>query len=221
MDIMNMDALFFSMPMTPSWTTIDFLLLFLMWFVMMIAMMTPSVAPLILIFAMVNRKRKQQQNPFVPSGYFLAGYFLVWAAFSLLATILQWFLQQISLLNPDMETTDKILGGSIIIIAGVFQFTPLKKRCLHYCRTPVDFVHRNWKEGKTGAIKMGIENGIFCLGCCWVLMTLLFVAGIMNLLWIALITLFILVEKMIPYSKPVSFIAGALLVVYGISLLLR
>jgi predicted metal-binding membrane protein len=170
---------------------------------------------------MVNRKRKQQQNPFVPSGYFLAGYFLVWAAFSLLATILQWFLQQISLLNPDMETTDKILGGSIIIIAGVFQFTPLKKRCLHYCRTPVDFVHRNWKEGKTGAIKMGIENGIFCLGCCWVLMTLLFVAGIMNLLWIALITLFILVEKMIPYSKPVSFIAGALLVVYGISLLLR
>jgi predicted metal-binding membrane protein len=120
-----------------------------------------------------------------------------------------------------METTDKILGGSIIIIAGVFQFTPLKKRCLHYCRTPVDFVHRNWKEGKTGAIKMGIENGIFCLGCCWVLMTLLFVAGIMNLLWIALITLFILVEKMIPYSKPVSFIAGALLVVYGISLLLR
>jgi predicted metal-binding membrane protein len=192
-----------------------------MWFVMMIAMMTPSVAPLILIFAMVNRKRKQQQNPFVPSGYFLAGYFLVWAAFSLLATILQWFLQQISLLNPDMETTDKILGGSIIIIAGVFQFTPLKKRCLHYCRTPVDFVHRNWKEGKTGAIKMGIENGIFCLGCCWVLMTLLFVAGIMNLLWIALITLFILVEKMIPYSKPVSFIAGALLVVYGISLLLR
>jgi predicted metal-binding membrane protein len=139
----------------------------------------------------------------------------------LLATILQWFLQQISLLNPDMETTDKILGGSIIIIAGVFQFTPLKKRCLHYCRTPVDFVHRNWKEGKTGAIKMGIENGIFCLGCCWVLMTLLFVAGIMNLLWIALIALFILVEKMIPYSKPVSFIAGALLVVYGISLLLR
>jgi predicted metal-binding membrane protein len=221
MDIMNMDALFFSMPMTPSWTTIDFLLLFLMWFVMMIAMMTPSVAPLILIFAMVNRKRKQQQNPFVPSGYFLAGYFLVWAAFSLLATILQWFLQQISLLNPDMETTDKILGGSIIIIAGVFQFTPLKKRCLHYCRTPVDFVHRNWKEGKTGAIKMGIENGIFCLGCCWVLMTLLFVAGIMNLLLIALIALFILVEKMIPYSKPVSFIAGALLVVYGISLLLR
>jgi predicted metal-binding membrane protein len=100
MGYMNMDALFFSMPMTPSWTAIDFLLLFLMWLVMMIAMMTPSVAPLILIFAMVNRKRRQQQSPFVHAGYLLGGYFLVWAAFSLLATILQWFLQQISLLNP-------------------------------------------------------------------------------------------------------------------------
>lgn len=221
MGYMNMDALFFSMPMTPSWTAIDFLLLFLMWLVMMIAMMTPSVAPLILIFAMVNRKRQQQQSPFVSSGYLLSGYFLVWAAFSLLATMLQWFLQHISLLNPEMKTTNKIFGGIIIIAAGIFQFTPLKQSCLQYCRTPVDFVHRKWKEGKMGALKMGMENGVFCLGCCWVLMVLLFVSGIMNLLWIALIALFVLVEKVAPRSKLVSFIAGALLIAYGLLLLLR
>jgi predicted metal-binding membrane protein len=123
--------------------------------------------------------------------------------------------------NPEMETTNKIFGGIVIITAGVFQFTPLKQSCLQYCRTPVDFVHRKWKEGKMGALKMGMKNGMFCLGCCWVLMVLLFVSGIMNLLWIALIALFVLVEKVAPRSKLVSFIAGALLIAYGISLLLR
>ena len=158
-------------------------------------MMTPSVAPLIFIFVMVNRKRKQQQNPFVSAGYLLGGYFLVWAGFSLLATSLQWFLQNISLLNPEMETTGKIPDAVILIAAGIFQFTPLKQQCLHYCRTPVDFIHRNWKEGKRGALKMGIENGVYCLGCCWVLMVLLFVSGVMNILWVALIALFVLIEK--------------------------
>src|SRR3954469_20229377 len=114
---MNMDALLFAMPMTPAWTATDFILLFLMWFVMMIAMMTPSVAPLILIFSMVNRKRKEQQSPFVSIGYLLAGYFFIWAAFSLLATFLQWLLQHISLLTPEMKITSKILGGSILIAA--------------------------------------------------------------------------------------------------------
>ena len=218
---MDMDALFFAMPMTPSWTAVDFILLFLMWFVMMVAMMTPSVAPLILIFAMVNRQKKQQQNPFVPTGYLLYGYFLIWAGFSLLATLLQWLLQNISLLNPEMETTNKILGSFILIAAGIFQFTPLKQRCLNYCRTPVDFIHRNWKEGKTGALRMGIENGVYCLGCCWVLMILLFVSGIMNLLWIALIALFVLIEKILPKVKWVSFIAGGALIMYGTLLLVK
>ena len=218
---MDMDALFFAMPMTPSWTAVDFILLFLMWFVMMVAMMTPSVAPLILIFAMVNRQKKQQQNPFVPTGYLLCGYFLIWAGFSLLATLLQWLLQNISLLNPEMETTNKILGSFILIAAGIFQFTPLKQRCLNYCRTPIDFIHRNWKEGRTGALRMGIENGVYCLGCCWVLMILLFVSGIMNLLWIALIALFVLIEKIIPKVKWVSFIAGGALIMYGTLLLVK
>ncbi len=218
---MNMDALFFAMPMTPSWSWTDFVLLFLMWFVMMIAMMTPSVTPLVLIFTLINRKRQQRQNPFVPSGYLLCGYFLVWAAFSLFATLLQWLLQQVSLLNPEMITTSKILGGSILILAGVFQFTPLKNTCLRHCRTPISFIHQYWKDGKIGALRMGIQNGIYCLGCCWILMILLFVSGIMNILWIAVISLFVLIEKVLSSVKAISLIAGITLIAYGTIVLLQ
>ena len=182
---------------------------------MMIAMMTPSVAPLILIFAMVNRQKKMQQNSFIPGIYLFAGYLSAWTLFSLLATILQWGLQQISWLNPEMIITNKILGSIILIAAGIFQFTPLKQKCLRYCQTPIDFIHSKWKEGRTGAFKMGAINGIYCLGCCWMLMILLFVSGIMNLLWIALISFFVLLEKLIPNSKWISYVAGMGLVVYG------
>jgi predicted metal-binding membrane protein len=221
MVVMDMNALLFAMPMTPQWTWTDFVLLFLMWFVMMIAMMIPAVTPLILIFALINRQRQQQQSPFVPAGYLLSGYFLVWAGFSLVATCLQWLLQQISLLNPEMETTSKILGAIILISAGVFQFTPLKHKCLNHCRTPIHFIHSNWKEGKKGALIMGAENGMYCLGCCWILMILLFVSGIMNLLWIALIALFVLIEKVLPAAKLISFIAGVVLIGYGIVILVK
>ena len=217
---MDMDAFLFAMPMTSNWSWTDFVLLFLMWFVMMIAMMTPSVAPLVLIFTSINRKRQLQQNPFVSSGYLLSGYFLVWAAFSLFATILQWLLQRVSLLNPEMITTSRILGGIIFILAGVFQFTPLKNTCLNTCRSPMAFIHQYWKDGKSGALQMGMQNGIYCLGCCWILMILLFVSGIMNILWIAIISLFVLIEKVLP-SKVISSIAGIALIAYGIVVLLR
>ena len=218
---MDMNALFFAMPMTPEWTATDFILLFLMWLVMMIAMMTPSVAPLILIFATVNRQRRQQDRPFVNTFYLMTGYFLVWAAFSFAATSLQWLLQQISMLNPEMKTTSKILGSAILILAGIFQFTPLKQTCLKHSRSPLGFVLHHWKEGKQGALKMGIENGFYCVGCCWMLMVLLFVAGIMNLLWVALIALFVLVEKISPGIKWIPYVAGLVLIVYGVLLLVR
>jgi predicted metal-binding membrane protein len=218
---MDMNALFFAMPMTPEWTVTDFILLFLMWLVMMIAMMTPSVAPLILIFATVNRQRRQQDHPFVNTLYLMTGYFLIWAAFSLAATSLQWLLQQISMLNPEMKTTSKILGSTILILAGIFQFTPLKQTCLKHCRSPLGFVLLHWKEGKQGALRMGIENGFYCVGCCWMLMVLLFVAGIMNLLWVALIALFVLVEKISPGIKWIPYVAGLVLIVYGVLLLAR
>ncbi len=211
---MNMDAFMFAMPMTPDWTATDFILLFIMWLVMMIAMMTPSVAPLILLFSMVNRQ-SEQKNPFIKTWYLFAGYYVTWTIFSLLATILQWVLQQVAWLNPDMVITNKILSSIILVAAGIFQFTSLKHRCLSYCRTPIDFIHAKWKPGKTGAFRMGVENGIYCLGCCWALMVLLFVAGIMNLLWIALIASFVLLEKLLPQSKWISYTAGAALVLYG------
>ena len=221
MVVMDMNSLFFAMPMTQHWTSTDFALLFLMWLVMMIAMMTPSVSPLILIFALVNRKKKEQQSPFVHTGYLLAGYFLVWGGFSLLTTLLQWLLQQVSLLNPEMKTTSKILGSIILIAAGIFQFTALKKTCLSNCRNPIDFIHRNWKEGKGGAFRMGIESGTYCIGCCWVLMVLLFFSGIMNLLWIALIAAFVLIEKTFPYPKWISTAAGIALIAYGFVVLIH
>lgn len=218
---MDMSALFFAMPMTPEWTYIDFILLFLMWLVMMIAMMTPSVSPLILVFATINRQRKQQDRPFVNAAFLTAGYFLVWAAFSLAATALQWSLQQISLLSPDMKTTSKILGSVILITTGIFQFTPLKQTCLAHCRTPLNFVLQHWKEGKQGALRMGIENGFYCLGCCWMLMVLLFVTGIMNLLWVSIIALFVLFEKILSRVKWIPYLAGIVLILYGILLLIK
>ena len=217
---MDMNALFFAMPMTPHWAATDFILLFLMWIVMMIAMMTPSVAPLILVFAKVNRERKLQHHPFVNTGYLITGYFLVWAVYSVAATALQWLLQQIAWLNPDMKTTNKILGGIILILTGIFQFTSLKKTCLTYCRSPLNFILLHWKEGKQGALKMGIENGFYCLGCCWLLMVLLFVAGIMNLLWVALIALFVLAEKISPGIRWLPYVAGFALIAYGILFLI-
>jgi predicted metal-binding membrane protein len=218
---MDMDALFFAMPMTPVWTATDFILLFLMWVVMMIAMMTPSVAPFTLIFAAINRQRRQQERPFVYTAYLIGGYFLVWAAFSLGATFLQWLLQKISLLNAEMRTTSKIFGSVILIAAGIFQFTPIKQSCLGHCSSPLDFIRRHWKEGKAGAFLMGIKNGFFCVGCCWMLMVLLFFAGIMNLLWVAIISVFVLVEKISPQLKWVSRLAGLILVLYGILFLIK
>ena len=215
MEVMDMNALFFAMPMTPSWTVLDFVLLFLMWFVMMIAMMTPSVAPLILLFTKVNRQRREQQSPFVNTSYLLTGYFVVWGGFSLIATLLQWLLQQVSWLNPDMIITNKIVGSVILVAAGVFQFTPLKQTCLSFCKSPLEFIVKHWKEGKKGAIKMGIKNGAYCVGCCWVLMVLLFVSGVMNILWVAVIALFVLIEKVSAKSKWISFAAGSLLIIYG------
>jgi len=218
---MDMNALFFAMPMTPEWTYIDFILLFFMWLVMMIGMMTPSVSPLVLIFAKVNRQKKQQAHPFVNSAYLIAGYFVIWAVFSLLATFLQWLLQNVSLLSPEMKSTNKMLGGVILIASGIFQFMPIKQSCLKHCRSPLAFVTQHWKEGKRGALKMGIENGFYCLGCCWILMLLLFVTGIMNLLWVAIIALFVLAEKILMQVKWIPYVAGAVLILYGIFFLVQ
>jgi predicted metal-binding membrane protein len=193
--------------------------LFLMWANMMVAMMIPSAAPMILTFAMVNRKRGQSQWPLGPAGIFLSGYLSVWVAFSLLVAVLQWMLHAGALLSPRMVSSSPVFGGAVLIAAGIFQWTPWKRACLTHCRSPLAFLMTGWREGKSGAWVMGLQQGAYCTGCCWVLMLLLFVAGVMNLFWIAVITLFVLVEKFVPKGLWLGRMAGAGLVGWGIWML--
>ena len=200
-----------------SWGAADFVLMFLMWAVMMTAMMAPSATPVLLMFAAVNRRRKETEQPFVPTAVFLAGYLLAWTGFSVLATMGNWGLHQASLLSSMMgESTNAYLGGSLLLAAGIFQLSPLKLACLTHCRSPMGFVMTNWRDGRTGAIRMGLEHGAYCLGCCWALMALLFVLGVMNLAWIAALAAFVLVEKVSPKAELVSRVSGVALIAWGI-----
>ena len=199
------------------WNAADFGLMYVMWAVMMVAMMAPSATPMLLMFATVNRRRKEREAPYVPTGIFLAGYVIVWAAFSLAATGGNWGLHQASLLSSMMgESTSGYLGGSLLVLAGVFQWSPLKYNCLKQCRTPMGFLMTSWREGPRGALRMGLEHGVYCLGCCWALMLLLFVLGIMNLVWIAALAAFVLAEKVAPKAEWVGRITGVLLLGWGV-----
>jgi len=202
-------------PDTSVWNPATLFPLFLMWSEMMAAMMIPSAAPMILTFAMVQRKRREQERPFVPTGIFLLGYLAVWTAFSAAAAIAQWILHTQALLSPMMVSTSPLLGGIILIAAGIFQWTPLKNACLTHCRSPLSFLLAGWREGKFGALSMGLQHGVYCTGCCWFLMALLFVAGVMNLWWIAIIAVFVLLEKVVPKGLFVGKTAGIFLVAWG------
>lgn len=204
-----------AMPHIQSWSAIDFLLTFVMWMVMMVAMMVPSSAPMIIMFATINRKRREQKGPFVSTGVFLLGYLLAWGWYSVLATLGQWGLKSATLLSPTMVSTSPILGGALLLAAGVFQFTPLKHACLTRCRSPLGFLMTEWRDGTRGAFIMGLRSGNYCVVCCWVLMSLMFVAGVMSLLWMAIIAAFVLVEKVAPGGKWVSHISGLLLIMWG------
>jgi len=198
-----------------SWLSWDLLLLFVMWSVMMVAMMAPTAAPMVLTFASVNRRRRQAQRPYAPTGFFLLGYLLAWTIFSAAATAAQWALHGAALLSPTMVSTSAALGAAILIAAGIFQLTPLKHACLSHCRSPLTFIMTEWREGAGGATWMGLRHGAFCLGCCWILMLLLFVTGVMNLLWVGIITAFVLLEKIAPAPKWISRAAGVALIVWG------
>lgn len=202
-------------PDTNPWSATTLLPLFLMWTEMMIAMMLPTVAPMVLTFAMVQRKRREQQRPFVSTGIFVAGYLLIWTGFSLVAALAQWILHGKALLSPMMVSNSPILGGTLLIVAGLFQFSPLKNGCLSHCRSPLSFLMTDWREGKLGALRMGLQHGVHCTGCCWFLMLLLFVAGVMNLWWIAAITVLVLLEKIVPKGLLVGKIAGISLILWG------
>jgi predicted metal-binding membrane protein len=204
-----------TMPRMQAWSVADFALTFGMWAGMMVAMMTPSAAPMILMFAGVNRRRREQQVSYVPTSVFLVGYLVVWAAFSILATTAQWGLHAVSLLSPMVASTSPVFGGVLLLVAGIYQWTPLKHACLSKCRSPLGFVLNEWREGRWGAFLMGLKHGGYCTGCCWSLMALLFVAGVMNLFWVAAIAAFILLEKVAPAGDWLGRVAGVMLFGWG------
>jgi predicted metal-binding membrane protein len=198
----------------------DLVLLLVMWWIMMIGMMLPSAAPMILTFATVNARRRARNQPWVPTALFAAGYILVWGGFSIAATLAQWGLESAALLSPmAMSVTSLRLGGVLFLAAGLYQLTPLKRACLIACRSPLDFVVNRWRDGAAGALRMGAEHGLTCLGCCWILMALLFVFGAMNLVWVAVLAVVVLVEKLLPFGEWTARIGGLLLIGWGAWLL--
>jgi predicted metal-binding membrane protein len=205
-----------AMPTIQPWGVVDFLLMFVMWAVMMFAMMTPSAAPMVLTYTRINRQRGAEVKPVPGTAIFYLGYLLVWTAFSAAATLAQGGLHAATLLSPMMETTSPVLGGIILIAAGLFQFTPLKHACLSHCRTPLGYFMTEWREGKWGALVMGVRHGAYCVGCCWLIMALLFVAGVMNLFWIAVIAAYVLAEKLLPNGHKVSWGIGIMMMGWGV-----
>jgi predicted metal-binding membrane protein len=192
------------------------ILMFTMWIIMMAAMMIPSAAPMILIFTTINRKRRAQERPFVPTGIFLLGYLVVWGVFSAVVTLLQWRLHQTALLTPMMASASPLLSGATLTAAGIFQLTPLKHVCLQHCRSPLGFLLTHWRDDLRGVFQMGLKHGTYCLGCCWLLMALLFVVGVMNLAWLAVLTVFIVLEKVASAGFYLSRVTGLLLLGAGL-----
>lgn len=209
------------LPADAPWHAIEFAFVFVMWAVMMVGMMTPSVAPLILIYVRVGRQAAAQQQPFAAGAFLAGGYLLAWIAFSLIATIGQWAIEREGWLTPSMASASNIFGGLTLIAAGMYQWTPLKDACLRQCQFPLQFVQRHggFRADAIGSLKLGARHGLYCLGCCWVLMTLLFVSGVMNVFWIALTAIFVLTEKVVPVGRLISRPAGTLFLAIGVWLM--
>ena len=205
-----------AMPMMYAWSWVEVGALAVMWTVMMVAMMTPSAAPMILMFAMIHRRRRAEGRPAVPTAIFVLGYLAIWTAYSVAAALAQAGLHAAALLSPAMAATSPLLAGGLLVVAGLFQWTPLKHACLSTCRSPMAFLIANWREGRAGAFLMGVRHGLYCLGCCWALMALLFVAGVMNLLWVAAIAVAVLIEKVVPRGDLVGRVTGVALVIAGL-----
>jgi predicted metal-binding membrane protein len=205
------------MPWSPSTAA----LLFVMWWVMMIAMMVPSAAPTVLLYATIERRREASASPAVDTWVFLGGYLLTWAGFCVVAVVAQWALQRSGLLSMAMASNSAWLGGAILLAAGLYQFTPLKGACLRACQNPLLFLSQHFRPGTAGALRMGSLHGSYCLGCCWFLMALLFVSGVMNLVWIAGIALYVACEKLLPLGRRLSYAAGMALLISGAIVLAR
>ena len=207
--------------MTGTWDPAHLALLFAMWVVMMAGMMLPSAAPALLIYAAVVRQSPDGARVQAHAHAFAGGYLLVWTVFSLAATVLQRLLDRLLLLSPMMDASDRRFGGALLIGAGLFQFTAWKQACLRYCRSPAEFLTLHWQAGVRGGFQLGWKHGLYCLGCCWALMLLLFVGGVMNLWWIAGLTVYVLLEKLAPLGAQGGRLAGLPLIGLGLWFVLR
>lgn len=207
--------------MTMEWDTPRLLLLWAMWAAMMFAMMVPTAAPIVLLYARALRNRPNATRPATSIYALAAGYALVWAAFSIGATMLQRLLAVAMVLTPMMEPAMPVAAAVLLILAGVYQWTPFKNVCLRACRTPMAFLSARWRDGPAGALRMGVSHGLYCLGCCWALMLLLFAGGVMNLTVILALTIWVAVEKVAPFGEQSARLSGALLVGVGVWLLAR
>jgi predicted metal-binding membrane protein len=208
-------------PALAPWSDIEFAFVFAMWAIMMIGMMTPSAAPMILIYARVGRQAAADGTPFSATGWFASGYLLAWMAFSLAATLAQWSLERATLLTPMMESASRIFGGAVLIVVGLYQWTPLKDMCLTQCQSPLAFIQRHggFRGTALRALRLGLRHGAYCVGCCWALMVLLFVGGVMNVLWIAGVAILVLLEKLVPRGRMIARLAGTGLTGTGLWLL--
>lgn len=202
-----------------AWGSSDFFFIFLMWAIMMVGMMLPSAIPMTLVYGAVVRKAARQGTVVAPTIMFVTGYLAMWILFSLGTTLAQWGLDGAMLLSPMMVSTSPALGAGLLIAAGLYQLTPAKQACLSHCRSPAHFISAHWRPGTSGAFRMGLDHGMYCLGCCWLLMGLLFVGGVMNLLWIAAIAVFVLIEKIVPHQTLPARIGGITMILTGSALL--
>jgi predicted metal-binding membrane protein len=201
------------------WLPSDFLMMFLMWAIMMVAMMLPTALRAILIYAGIAARGRQDESPITPIYLFSGGYIAIWTLFSVAATLMQWSLQSAALLSPMMVSSSVELGAALLITAGIYQFTPLKDACLKHCQSPIMYLAANYKKGNAKAFQLGLKHGSYCLGCCWVLMGLLFLGGVMNLLWILAITLFVLAEKLLPPALHGTRLSGVTMILVGTAFL--
>jgi len=203
--------------MEASWTPMDALLVLAMWSAMMAAMMVPGAAPMVTAFSTINRRRRERAAPYVPTIIFLLGYLVVWCAFSALATLLQFLLQKAELLTTMMQSGSNVFSAVLFLAAGLYQFSPLKERCLAYCRSPDGFILSEWRDGALGAAIMGLRHGLFCLGCCAALMLLLFAVAVMDLRWVAALTVLVTVEKLLSGGKFWRGAIGGALIAAGLA----
>jgi predicted metal-binding membrane protein len=207
-----------AMPAGPPWDPADLAATAVMWGVMMVAMMLPSATPLLVLFARSQRLRVGVAEGSWRTGLLAGGYLVAWLGWSGLAAALQWALRAFLLMSPGAALSSAVAGGAVLVGAGFYQVTPWKQTCLRHCQSPLGFLLTHWRDGRLGAVRMGVTHGLYCVGCCWALMALLFVGGVMNLAWVAALSILILLEKVVP-GRWLSFTAGAGLIGWGLYLL--